>query len=159
MSAHAQPDRPLALRVAGLTLAWLALGLAPAHADAPPGRYGFPVEGTVNDTKTKLTWQRMVDMTQRTNAQALSYCTALPLAGAGWRLPTRAELSSLVDHTRRGPSIDPVAFPDTPAALFWTSTRYVNELGALWHVWFDEGATYHNPSSTLMFVRCVRATK
>ena len=32
----------------------------------------------------------------------------------GWRLPTMEELLSIVDETQSCPTIDPIAFPDTP---------------------------------------------
>ena len=138
----------------------IALALAwPARGDAPPGRYTYPMDGIVNDTKTKLSWQRAPDAMQRIQFDAQSYCSSLTLASGGWRLPTRAELLSLADRSRRAPAIDPTAFPDTPTGGFWTSTPGVDTFGSFWAASFDEGTAYPNASTNQFYVRCVRATR
>jgi hypothetical protein len=50
--------------------------------------------------------------------QALAHCAALSLAGGGFRLPSIAELLTLVDPTRSQPAIDPIAFPGTAGDFF-----------------------------------------
>lgn len=98
---------------AGLTLL--------ARADAPAGRYTI-ANGTVYDTKTKLTWQQAVPSGTYILADAKAYCSGLSLAGTGWRVPTVRELQTIVDESRRDPAIDPTAFPSTPSAWFLTRT-------------------------------------
>jgi hypothetical protein len=104
-------------------LGWLLCALLPlrAAADAPPGRYTVS-NGTVYDTRTKLTWQQTVDVTGYTFADAATHCATLPLDGGGWRLPKASELRTIVDVMNYMPAIDPVAFPATPLGYFWTST-------------------------------------
>jgi hypothetical protein len=52
---------------------------------------------------------------------------ARDLAGRDdWRLPSAVELQSIVDYGHSAPSIDSTVFPNTPAAVFWTSTAMVN---------------------------------
>lgn len=46
-----------------------------------------------------------------------------PYSSRGWRLPTRAELSTLVDGNCRNPAINPWIFPDTPVGEFWTADQ------------------------------------
>jgi hypothetical protein len=127
-----------------------------AHADAPEGRYTLETEAVVHDARTGLSWQRHMDTTQRTVADANRYCAALDLAGSGWRLPTRAELLTLVDPTRNNPAIDPNAFPNTASAAFWSSTSYAGENGKAWYVRFASGDSRSQPVDSLYLVRCVR---
>ena len=111
---------------ATLLLVFAALGAGPAHADAPPLRF-VVTELTVEDTVTKLVWQRVLDPNAFEHAPAVTYCAELELAGKRFRLPTVHELTTLIDH---GSSTvgSKTAFPDVPAdARFWTSTRIADD--------------------------------
>ncbi|HEX7481307.1 MAG TPA: DUF1566 domain-containing protein [Polyangiales bacterium] len=125
---------------------------------APPVRYAYPADGTVYDTRTKLTWQRESDIDTFTLAAVQSYCAGLALAGGNWRLPTISELLSIVDVTNYRPAIDPNAFPGTPRAEFWSSSLSVSEPGNTWSVSFGEGHSFTaGPyASNAYHVRCVR---
>lgn len=143
------------------TIAW-TIGIAlqyfvpQAYADAPPGRYTIASD-TVRDNRTMLTWQRAVTADSYSQGAASSYCSSLTLAGhSDWRLPTRAELSSLQDMTRVNPVIDLHAFPGTPLAWFWSSTRFVGRSAAGWTIDFVGGATRGTAVSDSCRVRCVR---
>jgi hypothetical protein len=139
-------------------IGWIACATA-ALADAPSGRYTFPATGTVYDTRTQLTWQQAVDPGTYTQSAASTYCTGLSLAGGGWRLPTKAELESIVDDTRSNPSIDPTAFPSTPGNYFWSSSPYVAASGGYgWFVNFISGLSGSNyyVIGNYYRVRCVR---
>ena len=89
------------------------------RAAAPSGRYTVTGE-TVYDPRTKLTWQRSTPTTMYGSDDARATCAsaavAAALGGAGWRLPTVKELSTLVDYSvpPPGPTIDAAAFPNTP---------------------------------------------
>jgi hypothetical protein len=141
---------------------WALLGLAslaltrPAIADAPPGRYSFPTDGVVLDNRTKLTWQRKLEG-MYTQPDAATYCANLKLAQGGWRLPTRAELLTIVDPTRYSPAVDATAFPDIPMdAKCWTSSGYVFNPKFHWAVVFTAGDAGPNESTVPIYVRCVR---
>ena len=135
-------------------------------ADAPAGRFTITAGGTptatVLDTQTGLTWQQAAPAMAYTWTDAATYCTsnAGALPGAGWRLPSMTELQTIVDDSRTNPPIDPTAFPDTPIALFWTSSTYVLEAGMAWCIDFDAGYTYQGEtagtSPTTAQVRCVQ---
>lgn len=83
-------------------------------------------DDTVLDRTTNLEWQRHVE-DRVPDDWAVHYCGTLELEGGGWRLPTRMELTTIVDYTRRLPAIDTTAFPHTPSAPF----KFYDE-GTLW---------------------------
>jgi hypothetical protein len=125
----------------------LAMPVATAFADAPVNRYSYPEAGVVYDTRTKLTWQQKVDGMVYTQSAAVDYCANLQLGNQKWRLPTKAELVTLVDPTKYDPAIASDVFPGTPTAkypngnvaLFWTSTPDVRNRGFFWTVDFNSG--------------------
>ena len=100
-----------------------AAALAPlSTASAPAGHYTI-TSSTVIDTKTGLSWERVLSGTALSWANAGTYCSTLELDGSGWRMPTLKELLTLVDFSVVSPaaSIDSVAFPATPAEFFWST--------------------------------------
>jgi hypothetical protein len=119
-----------------------------------PQSYDTSVPGVVCDQVTRLLWQREVDSTAiPTQDEAVAYCEALELAGYDdWRLPTRIELASLLDHSQT-PSLSAEAFPATPQSLFWTSSRYGTQA---WAISFQAGDVLPVVTTTLGLVRCVR---
>jgi Protein of unknown function (DUF1566) len=115
-------------------------------------------DATVLDLMTGLEWQRRATPELYTFAEARAQCDELRLAGdAPWRSPTMQELETLVDARRRSPAIDTTAFPDTPAASFWSGTPWVEspELRG-WHVDFESGSAQYLVATTRFNVRCVR---
>lgn len=143
------------IRLLSVCLLCVVAAVLPAVADAPPGRYTIG-SGTVYDARTKLTWEQTVDAGSYSQANAVNYCGGLTLAGGGWRLPSRAELLSIVDPTVHDPAIDATAFPNTPLTIFWTSTPYAGLGGYGWLVDFIAGYTGVNDASVTLRVRCVR---
>jgi hypothetical protein len=133
-------------------------------AAAPAGHYVVTAgsgagDGTVYDTKSKLTWQQTVSSTQYSWAEAKTYCAGVgaSLGGIGWRVPTIKELLSIVDLSQTGPAIDPNAFPSTPAEHFWSSSPPVGSSSFAWGVDFRSGASgYQHNVSDPNYVRCVR---
>jgi hypothetical protein len=126
-------------------------------ACAEPERYVVN-DGVVADGD--LTWQRAVDATQRSQADAAAHCAALVLDGAsGFRVPDVHELQSLLlrpigikDRPDAcSPSIDQTAFPDTPRFEHWSATKNL-------YVDFADGRTHPADTGTPFYVRCVRGT-
>ena len=111
------------------------------------------VEGEVHDELTGLVWQQV--FSELTDYEgATEFCDQL---GQDWRLPTRIELISLVDHTRV-PSIDPKFFPDTPQDYFWTSSPLPEVSGSRYSVYFGIGETASGIEQQVgAHARCVRA--
>jgi formylglycine-generating enzyme required for sulfatase activity len=111
---------------------------------------------TVTDPNTGLTWQRAVDPTKRDWEGARAHCAGSSLAGGGWRLPTMAELQTLIDEGTTEPAIDGAAFPDTPAEGFWAATPLADMPPYYWFVHFERGVAYNSMSLHEYHVRCVR---
>lgn len=84
-----------------------------------------PAGDSVADGLTGLAWQRAVSPGRLSFADARAYCAGLD---GGFRLPTVNELLTLVDFSvaqttaPTPPMIDALAFPETPAEVFWTSS-------------------------------------
>lgn len=112
--------------------------------------------GTVRDTLTGLTWQRMSDDMDRTWEDSRAYCAALSLAGTGWRLPTKGELLALQDPSYLQQTIDPVAFPNPPLEYIWSSTPEgpVDNYFVLMITRLDRNTRFDK--STQLGVLCVR---
>ncbi len=96
-------------------------------------------DGTVTDSNTCLVWQQVsadIDndgvADKMTWADALVYAEGLTLGGHDdWRLPSSAELQTLVDYGKAVPAVDTNYFPDTDSSSdysrsYWTSTTTPN---------------------------------
>lgn len=132
----------------------------PASSSLPnPAKYTNAGGGVVRDRLTCLEWQRTPAPKTYTFTEAKAYCKGLTLDGGGWHLPTRLELSTIVDSSRSGPAINTTAFPGTPARFFWTSTAWAVTKTPLraWIINFYEGLASNGAFQTGSFqVRCVR---
>lgn len=131
-----------------------------------PGRFSVQGGFVLDEGGARpLQWQQDVPPASLTQPEAVAFCDSLVLDGAGWRLPTVAELSSLVLHPLGLgastsptciPSIDQVAFPATPPDDFWTSTSDP-ALDDATYTDFRDGRSHAGDPTTPMSVRCVRA--
>ena len=139
---------------------------SPVNANAPARRYVVSAgsgsgNGTVYDSKTKLTWQQTSPSTKYALADAKQYCAQVgtSLSGTGWRLPTIKELLTIVDYSLSSPAIDPNAFPLTPATVwFWSSSPVVapGSTSKALGVYFGRGNDFFDDPSVPYNVRCVR---
>jgi hypothetical protein len=115
-------------------------------------------DGTVTDNRTGLIWQQDEPGTM-TWGSALTYCEGLSLAGStDWRLPNIKELQSLVDETRRDPSIATDKFPNAVANRYWSSTTVAGNGVNAWDAVFLSGYfewTFSKAGG--FYVRCVRS--
>jgi hypothetical protein len=131
---------------AALTLIWAIA----VWAGAPAGSYTLATN-TVLDKKTGLTWQRSAPVGTFTWANASGFCQSLTLDGATWRLPTVKELQTIFDVRAFSPAIDSVAFPNTSANEFWSSTNYSYP----WVLDFGSGYASRTSVTIQHYVRCV----
>lgn len=132
------------------------------------GRVGFSFTadgGCVTDNVTGLVWDGTAETAATLAAAQANLATANATARCGqsdWRLPTAAELASLVDNgLATGARIDPV-FAATPAVGFWSAEAYAGDARASWLVDFGSGAvafdTATNPLAKPYASRLVRGS-
>lgn len=114
-------------------------------------------DGTIRDRETNLTWQQGEQEPMRWE-QAKSYCRSLELGGYDdWRLPTKAELLSLIEKSMFNPAINRRFFPDAQPKDYWTSSEGTSGVGsAAWLVNFGYGDTHFFNKSNAYLLRCVR---
>lgn len=111
------------------------------------------------DAVTGLTWQRYVAAEPHDWQAASRYCSCLTLGGHDdWTLPSRLELVSIVDYTRQNPSLDALAFPETPFEWFWSASRTAESAERYWYVAFWDGNTHAANADQQYWTRCVRQT-
>lgn len=110
----------------------------------------------VRDERTELEWS-VAFAPLGTFAAASAHCETLVVGEtAGFRLPTRIELVSLLDRTRL-PAIDARAFPDTPDDYFWSATALPGTPGFRYSVYFGAGETSSGEEAQASaYTRCVR---
>jgi hypothetical protein len=136
----------------------------PTGAGLPnPASYTDNGDGTVRDNVTCLTWQKTVSTTTYTVAEGRAYCATL---GAGWRMATRIEMTSIMDYTQTGVKISGQAFPGSPSGFYKTGSEWVlttRQQGAGagtdfgWAFNFADGITSNARSAAMRDrVRCVR---
>lgn len=117
-------------------------------------------ETTATDFETGLTWERAAsDPLVRNDAAAR--CTALQSTGVPWRLPTIAELASIIDEEKvDAPRLDPIAFftgAVEPNDWYWSSTGdAATPSAAAWCIRISTGNVSELLSPGPAHVRCVR---
>lgn len=134
-----------------------------------PAKYADNGDGTVTDMVTGLLWEQVPNPAATQcpgpggckEAEAEAYCQS---KGGHWRLPTIAELLTLVDYSTWNPAMDRTKFPVSTGPVVdtldstWTSTTGLD--GTVnWVVEFHTGDSHYQfISSTVAAVRCVSAT-
>lgn len=121
----------------------------------------------VRHIRTTLEWQRCT-LGQTWNAKT-SLCDGRPTAypwdkanrmaatlEGGWRLPTGEELLSIVERCHLSPAINPQAFPNTPAVLFWSASSDTGGVNRAWSVSFFGGSPYRPGKLQSGRIRLVR---
>jgi hypothetical protein len=136
----------------------------PAKPDADYIDHG---DGTVTHAPTGLMWQRcskgQVWSGGTCTGSAATYIadqatlqTDTYAGQSDWRLPTIAELATLVDYTTTSNPLNATLFPATPKTSFWSSSAYVSNASYAWTVSFSYGGSSGSPKSIAYPVRLVR---
>lgn len=121
-----------------------------------PGRKVTP---TWKDPKTGLEWQ-CESPGEMNWYEAQEYAKSLSLDGKrDWRLPSLAELESLLERTKarsdgRAPMREEVPFRDNLS--YWSSTTFERDTKNAWIVMFDGAYVLSYYKSNYYYVRCVR---
>jgi formylglycine-generating enzyme required for sulfatase activity len=114
---------------------------------------------TWKDPKTGLEWQ-FESPGEMTWYEAQEYAESLSLDGKkDWRLPTLAELESLLDRTKGRPDGRPLMREEVPFRdnlSYWSSTTFKRHTKNAWIVMFDGAYVLSYYKSNLYYVRCVR---
>lgn len=118
-------------------------------------------DGTVADSLTGLTWQKMQQTDYKSGliwSTAASYCDALVLGGkTDWRLPTSFELGSLADYSTSSSCVLPAAFAGSGCSEQWSASLYPGAVSFVWTLQLvDARAFLTDFTKSLRQVRCVR---
>lgn len=164
--------KPLSLRAASLAIALAAgllAGTSATAATTPTGDFTDNGDGTVTHGPTQLTWKRCAEgqawtgTTCAGSASTATWTQAMAItqsfAGAGdWRLPTIAELLTLLERDSFSPTINPAMFPATPGTFFWSATGYKAAASHAWAVYFGSAVSGAYDKGLSYSVRLVRGT-
>jgi len=115
--------------------------------------------GGITDEVTGLTWEDVPANSEKmfTWYGARDYCRYHPpYAKDVWRLPTREELSTLIDYARYTPAINDI-FTHTVSESYWSvSSSKANDDNA-WHINFAYGTESTASKENAYHVRCVKS--
>lgn len=111
------------------------------------------------DPKTGLEWQ-YESPGEMTWNDALEYAKSLSLDGKNdWRLPTAAELETLLDRSILYDKLRPTMRQEVPfrdTLSYWSSTTFAPDTYSAWIVMFDGAYVLSYYKSNSYHVRCVR---
>lgn len=142
--------------------------------NAPDSRYTNNIDGTIYDTKTKLTWMRCsIGQTWKSADDSCSGAiskmtwegalqTANPqnsralLGKSDWRLPNIKELKSLVEFSCYASAINETLFPSIMVSDYWSSSVAIDDRNEAWRVGFYKGDGASRDRNSNYSVRLVR---
>lgn len=106
---------------------------------------------------TGLVWEQAPDATARPWAAAISYCVNKNVGGTrGWRVPSVAELTSLIDPSLPAPFVPATAFTGLQSSLYWSATSSADIPNRAWPVFFSVGDVNPSLKASSHYVWCVR---
>ncbi len=115
--------------------------------------------GTWKDPETGLEWQ-CESPGEMTWGDAMAYAGSLLLDSKDdWRLPTAAELETLLDRSVLYDRLRPIMREDVPfrdTLSYWSSTTFAPDTYSAWIVMFDGGYVLSYYKRSAYRVRCVR---
>jgi uncharacterized protein DUF1566/F5/8 type C domain-containing protein len=127
-------------------------------------RYQDNGDGTIVDRRTGLLWQKDLPAEGPMDfMQASSYASASTLGGhCGWKVPSLAEMMTLVDTSRQGSAAVGFFAPFTDPGVYWTSSSDLVcppgttcDLSSAYDISFADGSIDNVPVSAVNNVRLV----
>jgi len=122
-------------------------------------RFTTAFPGAVLDKNTGLVWEQAPDTTNYYYGDdATSFCVNKTVGNTrGWRLPSVAELASVIDPTLPPPFVPAGVFTGVQQFFHWSASAVARLPGFAWFVAFDTGVVgIGNKSGTQAFAWCVR---
>jgi Protein of unknown function (DUF1566) len=113
----------------------------------------------VRDNNTGLVWEQMPTTAMDWNS-ARYQCLNKPVGGTrGWRLPSVAELASLVDPSLVSPYVPPTVFTGVVVGSYWSATSIIDNTGSRYTMNFGDGMVGSTTKgTTTVNVWCVRGS-
>jgi uncharacterized protein DUF1566 len=130
-----------------------------SNADCARPGYKYVGSGAITSSCCGFEWQEGTAPGKYSWSEASAYCANLSLLDGGWRLPTIAELFSLVelsDEAQVTPTIDLEAFSDTFGEGYWSSSPEGGSGQTAWIVDFSDGTSQPIGVDQPLRVRCLR---
>jgi hypothetical protein len=125
------------------SLKWVDHEPNPRFAIYDPGTPADEGDDLVLDKENGLIWTRNANLvgSPLTWEEAINHCKALELCNLkGWRIPTKEELSSLIDPSQSVPAL-PKGNPFVNIKYtYWTSSTYEDFSDDAYFVHFGQGA-------------------
>jgi Protein of unknown function (DUF1566) len=112
----------------------------------------------VRDQETGLVWEATLETSEMSWTDARSACADKDVGGRkGWRLPSIAELSSLLDPSIKTRPTLPPGHPFTNVQdVYWSATTVTDNTKNAWLVFFDTGKVLYAFKTITFNVWCVR---
>ena len=135
----------------------VAITLPHAKRQAVKKAYSVSTGATWTDPKTRLVWQRTAAPNEMNWESAKTYCrnNEAGLPGAGWHLPTKDELESLVRKKKENGCYWDANLQGR-CSWFWSSSPVEGNPDRAWVVHFGYGSVGYNYVGNGGGVRCVR---
>ena len=115
----------------------------------------------VRDNNTGLVWEQAPDSTAAIQwAPALSYCINKNVGGTrGWRLPSVAELASLIDPSLAAPFVPASVFTNLQTSNYWSATTRADFPAFAWNVRLTDAVVHEFlAKGSNLYVWCVRGS-
>ena len=138
--------------------------MQPKHLDTIAADFAGAAETapTWKDPRTGLVWQRC-SPGKMSWYKALEYARSLSLDGkSDWRLPTAAELETLIDRRSLLDRIRPIMRDEVPfrdTLSYWSSTTFAPNTQSAWIVMFDGAYILSYYKRNEYNIRCVRGRR
>jgi hypothetical protein len=149
--------------LSGLGVASESVASCDAKQPTPTPSSRYEIHGAeVYDRKTNLTWRRCSFGQHWKDGlgcvgviRQITWQEAMNQARGIWRLPTVAELKTLIASNCTNPAINEAAFPDMELdkLWYWTST---DTGSSVWYVAFGTGSVHNADRTDMNALRLVR---